>query len=129
LVIASLSQMIIMLIIRTGDRDWSYPKGMNYSKRLKTRTWESCQQENLSIGHLTIKNPLICLISILSEAFLKISATEFYLELSSDHSSVIFKINSKIMTRGKLYILCNIKTKWPYFQDLLKTTFHTTAYH
>jgi len=39
---------------------------------------------------------------------------ESCLELSSDHSPVIFTINSK-MTKDKLCILCNAKTEWPYF--------------
>jgi len=37
--------------------------------------------------------------------------TEPCLELFSDHSPVIFKINSKIMTKGKPCTLCNAKTK------------------
>jgi hypothetical protein len=35
-------------------------------------------------------------------------------ELPSNYSSVIFIINSKIMTKGKSYTLCNAKIKWFY---------------
>jgi len=48
--------------------------------------------------------------------------TESCFESSSDQSPVIFIINSKIMTKNKPCILCNVKTDWPYFQELLKTT-------
>jgi len=48
--------------------------------------------------------------------------TESCLQLFLDHSPVIFIINSKIMIKGKPCILCNAKTKWPYFSELLKTT-------
>jgi hypothetical protein len=62
----------------------------------------------------------------LSEAFLKIYAASS-LELFSDHSLVIFAINSKTTTKGKPYTLCNAKTKWPYFQELLKTTLNNSV--
>jgi len=70
--------------------------------------------------YLTIKRLLIYWISVLSGALLKI--TESYLELSSDHFPVIFTINNKIMIKGKSCTLSNAKIKWPYFQELLKTT-------
>jgi len=38
--------------------------------------------------------------------------TESCLELFSDHSSIIFIINNKIMTISKLCTLCNVKTEW-----------------
>jgi hypothetical protein len=37
--------------------------------------------------------------------------TESFFELSSDHSPIIFTINSKIMIKGKPCTLCNVKTK------------------
>jgi hypothetical protein len=48
--------------------------------------------------------------------------TESCLELSSDYSPVIFTINNKIINKDKSCTFCNTKTKWPYFQELLKTT-------
>jgi len=42
--------------------------------------------------------------------------------MSTDYSSVIFTRNSKIISKDKPCTLYNTKTKWPYFQELLKTT-------
>jgi len=48
--------------------------------------------------------------------------TESYLELSSDHSRIIIRINNKIITKDKPCTLHHVKTNWPYFQELLMTT-------
>jgi len=44
---------------------------------------------------------------------------ETCLEMSLDHSSIIFTINSKIMIKSKPCTLCNTETKRFYFQALL----------
>jgi len=116
--LGSLLQKIIMPNTRTGDRDWSYPKSMNCSERLKTWNWRSCQQMNPSTGHLTIKGPLICWTLVLSEA--KITAVPSPASNCSDYSPVTFTINSKIINKSRPCILCNTKIKWSYFQELLK---------
>jgi hypothetical protein len=80
----------------------------------------------LSTGKLTWpynNKILICWISVLSGAFLKITAALSVASNCPQIIIVIFTINSKIMIKGKLCTLCNAETKWPYFQKLLKTTF------
>jgi len=47
-------------------------------------------------------------------------------ELSSDYSPIIFTVNSKIMIKSKFCIFCNAKTKWPYFQELLKNRLYNS---
>jgi len=58
----------------TGDRDWSYPKDVNYSKPSKQWTWQPTPQGNPPTGHPTIKRSLIYWTSASSKASLKNSA-------------------------------------------------------
>jgi len=104
----------------TEDQDWSYPKGEYYSRQLQP--WMA----TLSIGEPTntpsvnIKTLDLLNFGIIRGISKDYCCIESYPELSSDHSSVIFTVNSKIITKEKPCILCNGKTKWPYFQELLK---------
>jgi len=47
---------------------------------------------------------------------------ESYLELSSNHSSVIITLESKVITRNRLCTFRNIKTDWSFFQKLLNNS-------
>jgi len=100
-----------------ADRDWSYPKDM-----LKAI-------EAMNLATFSTKEPIYWLcdnkktsnlldFSIIKNILNVYSRTESCLELSSDYSSVIFIINSKIMIEDEPCSLCNIKIEWPYFQEL-----------
>jgi len=106
----------IMSNIHAGDRDWSYPKGGELFKLiedvnltiLSTRGSTYWPSENKKIPDLLNFD----IIKDISKDFYR---TVSYLELSSDHSPVIFRINSKIMIKGKSCTLYSAKTKWHYF--------------
>jgi len=89
---------------------------------------EAMNLASLSIGEPTYssfdnkKTPDLLDFGIIKGIAKNYCRTKFCLKLSSDHSPVIFIINSKIMTKNKPCTLCNVKTDWLYFQKLLKTT-------
>jgi hypothetical protein len=74
--------------------------------------WQTIWQQNITV---------LLVFSIIKGIAKDYCRTESCLELFSDYFPIVFKVNSKIITKNKPCTFCNVKTKRLYFQELLKT--------
>jgi len=114
---------------RIRYRDWFYPKDVNCFKLSKQWTWQPCLQENL-MAMWQWKDwfwPDLLDYSIIKSISKDYYRIESYLELFSDHSSVIFTINSKIITKDKPCTLCKYQNRMALFPQVTEN--YTWQFH